>query len=49
MLSATAGDVLELVRIARREVKERFGITLEMEVKLVGFRLEEISDIVRAL
>jgi UDP-N-acetylmuramate dehydrogenase len=34
--SATAQDVLELVEIVRAAVVERFGITLEMEVKVVG-------------
>jgi UDP-N-acetylmuramate dehydrogenase len=34
---ASANDVIELVRIIRRTVKEKTGIELEMEVKLVGF------------
>jgi UDP-N-acetylmuramate dehydrogenase len=34
---ARAEDVLELVRIARRAVLEKFGIELELEIKLVGF------------
>lgn len=34
---ATAGDVLALVAIARDEVREKFGIELELEIKLVGF------------
>jgi UDP-N-acetylmuramate dehydrogenase len=33
---ATAKDVLELVEIVRAAVVERFGIRLEMEVKVVG-------------
>ncbi len=33
---ATARDVLALVNLARSRVKERFGIALETEVKLVG-------------
>jgi UDP-N-acetylmuramate dehydrogenase len=33
---ATAADVLGLVEIARAAVVERFGITLELEVKVVG-------------
>jgi UDP-N-acetylmuramate dehydrogenase len=32
---ASARDVVELAEIARREVRERFGIELEMEVKLI--------------
>lgn len=34
---ATANDVLELIRLARTSVKNKFGITLEPEVKLLGF------------
>jgi UDP-N-acetylmuramate dehydrogenase len=33
---ATAAEVLQLVEIARTAVVERFGITLELEVKVVG-------------
>jgi UDP-N-acetylmuramate dehydrogenase len=33
---ATAGDVLALLKLARSRVKERFGIALETEVKLLG-------------
>ena len=33
---ATARDVLALVNLARARVKERFGIVLETEVRLVG-------------
>jgi UDP-N-acetylmuramate dehydrogenase len=35
--NATANDVIELVKIIRRTVKEKTGTSLEMEVKLVGF------------
>jgi len=42
---ATARDVLALVNLARLRVKERFGIVLETEVRLVGeFLAEELSD-----
>ncbi|MDB5034358.1 MAG: UDP-N-acetylenolpyruvoylglucosamine reductase [Chlorobi bacterium] len=34
---ATARDVIDLIRIVRDEVKSRFGIELELEIKLVGF------------
>ena len=34
--TATAGDVLGLVRLARARVEERFGMRLETEVKLLG-------------
>lgn len=33
---ATAADVLTLVRLMRDTVRERFGVTLETEVRLVG-------------
>lgn len=33
---ATAADVVELCREAGRQVEEQFGVTLEMEVKLLG-------------
>jgi len=34
---ATASDILALIDLARREVLARFGISLELEVRLVGF------------
>lgn len=37
--SASAADILELARIARKAVKDRFGILLEPEVALVGLNL----------
>lgn len=33
---ATAADCLALVRLARRKVRERFGVELELEVRLAG-------------
>ena len=39
--NATANDVIELVKIIRKTVKEKTGIDLEMEVKLIGF--EEVT------
>lgn len=33
---ATAGDVWELLTQARRQVKEQFGVALELEIELVG-------------
>ncbi len=44
--SATAQDVLDLVKLARKKVFERFGIKLELEVKLIGFQEEEIMQAV---
>lgn len=35
--SARASDVVELIEIARGEVQEKFGVDLELEVKLMGF------------
>jgi UDP-N-acetylmuramate dehydrogenase len=43
---ATARDVLALVELARSRVKDRFGIALETEVRLVGeflARQEEVG------
>lgn len=34
---ATADDVLELIRLARTTVQKKIGVTLEPEVKLLGF------------
>ncbi|MFY3746082.1 UDP-N-acetylmuramate dehydrogenase [Anaeromyxobacter sp. Red801] len=43
---ATARDVLALVRLARARVKERFGIALETEVRLMGeFPPEELEGL----
>jgi UDP-N-acetylmuramate dehydrogenase len=44
--SATAQDVLDLVKLARKKVFERSGIKLELEVKLIGFQEEEIMQAV---
>lgn len=39
---ASASDVLSLIRLARRAVQDRFGVSLEPEVRLVGdIRWEE--------
>lgn len=35
--NATANDVVELVKIVKRTVKDKTGYNLEMEVKLIGF------------
>ena len=37
--SATAADLIELARSTRERVREKFGITLEAEVRLVGTEL----------
>ena len=42
---ATANDILHLIRLARETVKKKFGISLELEIKLVGFP----EDIIRSV
>ncbi|HTR81526.1 MAG TPA: UDP-N-acetylmuramate dehydrogenase [Bacteroidota bacterium] len=42
---AKAQDVLDLVKLARKEVFEKSGITLELEVKLIGFREQEVVEV----
>jgi UDP-N-acetylmuramate dehydrogenase len=34
---ASAADIKALIDLAAKEVKERFGVVLEIEVKLIGF------------
>lgn len=33
---ATAQDILDLIAFCQKEVKDKFGVTLETEVKIVG-------------
>lgn len=40
---ATAADVRQLIDLAREQVKERFGITLDPEVKVIGSRGEYLT------
>ena len=44
--TATAADVTGLIRKARRTVRDRFGVTLDTEVKLIGGdgRYQEIGE-----
>jgi UDP-N-acetylmuramate dehydrogenase len=43
---ATAADVVALMRLARSRVRERLGIVLETEVRLVGeFALEDLREL----
>lgn len=44
--NATASDVLELIKLIQNKVYERFGIKLELEVRLIGFKEEEIESLV---
>jgi len=43
---AKAKDVLTLIRLAQNEVKEKFGVELELEIKLIGFKRKEIENII---
>ena len=40
---ARAVDVLRLIKLTRQAVKKRFGVHLELEIKLIGFSQEEIN------
>ena len=43
---ASAADVVALVKVARSRVKERFGIVLETEVRLVGeFLADDVQEL----
>ncbi|CUS87715.1 UDP-N-acetylmuramate dehydrogenase [Candidatus Kryptobacter tengchongensis] len=44
--NATASDVLELIKLIQDKVYEKFGIKLELEVRLIGFKEEEIQNLV---
>ena len=42
---ATAADVFQLIKLAKKKVAEEFNINLELEVKLVGFPESMLSEI----
>jgi len=42
---AKAKDVLELIRIAQERVYRRFGVKLELEIELVGFKPEQLTRV----
>jgi UDP-N-acetylmuramate dehydrogenase len=42
---AKAMDVLELIKLAQTKVYEKFGIKLELEVRLIGFKESEIVEL----
>jgi UDP-N-acetylmuramate dehydrogenase len=42
---ATANDIIELIKLSRKSVREKFGITLELEVKLVGFPEDVVNEV----
>jgi UDP-N-acetylmuramate dehydrogenase len=33
---ATANDIWELIQLARQKVKEKFGVSLDLEIELLG-------------
>ena len=41
---AKANDMLALIKKAKNTVKEKFNIDLELEVKLLGFDVKEMSE-----
>ncbi|MBT5538617.1 MAG: UDP-N-acetylmuramate dehydrogenase [Candidatus Marinimicrobia bacterium] len=43
--SATSGDVVELIRIAQREVQRQFDIKLDLEIELLGFKDEIMKEL----
>ncbi|MEA2062424.1 MAG: UDP-N-acetylmuramate dehydrogenase [Gemmatimonadota bacterium] len=43
--SATSTDVLELIKNIHRTVRERFDVSLEPEVRLLGFAREELGEL----
>lgn len=44
--NATAKDVLELIKLVKSRVYEKFGVKLELEIKLIGFKEEEIKKLI---
>lgn len=38
--NASSKDILNLIKLAREKVREKFEINLELEIKLVGFEIE---------
>lgn len=44
--NAKAKDVLELINLAQSKVYEKFGVKLELEIRLIGFKEEEIKSLV---
>ncbi len=42
---ATSLDIVELIRLVRDSVKKQCGVTLEPEVRLVGFTSEELAEL----
>ena len=40
--NASASDITELIRMAKRAVLEEFNIELELEIKTIGFEEDKI-------
>ena len=41
---ATSGDILRLIRVIQRNVKERYKIDLQLEIKLLGLSLDDENN-----
>ena len=44
--NASSSDVLELIKIIKKTVNNKFNINLNLEVKLIGFDKQELDDLV---
>lgn len=42
---ASSSDILELIKIAKSKVREKFNINLDLEIKLLGFNNHELEGI----
>ena len=43
--TASSDDVLELIKLIKNTVKEKFNIDLKLEIKLVGFNKKELKGL----
>ena len=43
--NAKSNEIFELIKIIKNKVKSNFNINLELEVKLLGFNRQELSDL----
>lgn len=43
--NAKSNEIFELIKIIKNKVKSNFNINLELEVKLLGFNKQELSDL----
>ena len=44
--NASSSDVLQLIKIIKKTIKNKFNINLNLEVKLIGFDKQELGDLV---